>query len=311
MNAAELERLTPPGWAWLRRLPFTRDEAMLALLAANEFFMGLDAWLAHGANGTLTLRELIPIFFGFLAAAVLLAAGWLARRNRPLASAAASAVFLLSIIVGLSGAWFHLSRGGLTRAFLWKAAAVDLLVWAPPVMAPLAFALVGILGISAAWPEDPPDSGELVLPGGGRFPLPYSKTRAYFYLAGMGVLAALISSALDHARTGFAHPAMWISAAAGVFAATAAVVMGAAKRLERGDLYTYVGAMALLIVIGVVGAVYHVRADLAGKSVIVLERFLRGAPVLAPLLYTNMGVLGLVALLPSRLDAPGSPLKNG
>ena len=87
--------------------------------------------------------------------------------------------------------------------------------------------------------------------------------------------------------------------------------MGAAKRLERGDLYTYVGAMALLIVIGVVGAVYHVRADLAGKSVIVLERFLRGAPVLAPLLYTNMGVLGLVALLPSRLDAPGSPLKNG
>ena len=44
------------------------------------------------------------------------------------------------------------------------------------------------------------------------------------------------------------------------------------------------GAMLLLIAVGGIGAV-------------VVERFLRGAPVLASLLFANVGLLGLLVLL--------------
>lgn len=76
-----------------------------------------------------------------------------------------------------------------------------------------------------------------------------------------------------------------------------AISMGALDRPSRLDVYTYIGAMLLLIVTGVIGGWFHVRADLTAGNVIVIERFLRGAPFLAPLLYTNMGLIGLLALL--------------
>ena len=45
------------------------------------------------------------------------------------------------------------------------------------------------------------------------------------------------------------------------------------------------------------GAVLHIRADLIAQTVIIPERFLRGAPFLAPLLFSNVEMLGLVVLL--------------
>jgi hypothetical protein len=54
--------------------------------------------------------------------------------------------------------------------------------------------------------------------------------------------------------------------------------------------------MGLLVLVGLAGAGLHVRADLTSERQIVVERFLRGAPFLAPLLYSNMGLMGLIAL---------------
>ena len=58
--------------------------------------------------------------------------------------------------------------------------------------------------------------------------------------------------------------------------------------------------MLLLLVMGVVGAVLHLRLDLGASGQLVAERLLRGAPLMAPLLFSNMGLVGLVALLPER-----------
>jgi hypothetical protein len=63
-------------------------------------------------------------------------------------------------------------------------------------------------------------------------------------------------------------------------------------------------ALILLLVTGPVGMALHIEANLATQNAIVIERFLRGAPVFAPMLFTNMGILGLVALLD-----PGEPAK--
>jgi hypothetical protein len=61
--------------------------------------------------------------------------------------------------------------------------------------------------------------------------------------------------------------------------------------------------MLLLMVTGLVGFLLHIRFDLTTQNVIVPERFLRGAPFLAPTLFANMGLVGLITLLnPAEAD---------
>jgi len=74
-----------------------------------------------------------------------------------------------------------------------------------------------------------------------------------------------------------------------------ATALGMIVRPTRADLWTYVGAMALLLAIGAVGAALRLRLDLGPGGQIVPERLLEGAPLMAPLLFSNMGI---VALLP-------------
>lgn len=279
------------------RLPLTRDQLMLLMAATNEIFLGIDIYLAHSISGTIVPNEWIPIIFGPIAGALLLLAGLIALRQRPLATVIATLVFLASIGVGLLGAYFHFVRAILPFAPPGQRVSVDLLVWAPPILGPLTFSMVGLFGLSAAWVEDPPDSGTLVLLGGWRLRLPYSKTRAYFFIVGLGTLATVISSVLDHARTHFENAWLWMPTVAGIFGAVVAVATGALDRPRRTDLSVYLAAMLLLIAVGVAGSVLHINLNLTAQGTFVPERFLRGAPFLAPLLFANMGTLGLIALL--------------
>lgn len=279
------------------RIPLTRDQTMLLMAALNEFLLGLETYIAHLISGTIVPYEWIPIIFGPSAGVLLLLAGLMARRNRPLATVVATLVFLSSIIVGFLGAYFHVMRAIIPAAPIGEAVSVPLLVWAPPILGPLTFSMVGLLGISAAWIEQPPDSGTLVLLGGRKLRLPYSKTRAYFFIVGLGALATVISSVLDHARTEFNNPWLWVATGIGVFASTVAIFMGAVNRPNRLDYITYATAMLLMILAGVVGLILHLQIDLTAGGAIVPERFLRGAPPLAPLLFADIGAIGLIALM--------------
>jgi hypothetical protein len=292
---SHLATVFPPAGR-LHRVPLSRDQTVLLLAAVNELFLGVDTYLAHGANLTIRPDEWIPIVFGLVAGAFLLLAGLLALRWRSRANLLATGIFVASIVVGILGAYWHLERGLLPDAPPGHRVTIGLLVWAPPVLGPMIFALVGILGISAAWVEDPPDSG-LLRVCGTHLQLPYPKTQAYFYIVGMAALATVISCVLDQARLHFAAPWLWLPAIAGMFGTVAAVTLGAIDRPTRADLLTYTGAMLLLIAIGVMGATLHVRANLTAQGTLVVERFLRGAPVLAPLLFANVGLLGLLVLL--------------
>jgi hypothetical protein len=54
--------------------------------------------------------------------------------------------------------------------------------------------------------------------------------------------------------------------------------------------------MLSLIAVRGIGAALHLRANLTAQGIVVVERFLRGAPVLAPFLFANVGLLGLLVL---------------
>jgi len=281
----------------VNRLPLTRDQVMLLLAAITEIFLGIDIYFAHSISGTIKTNEWIPIVFGIAAGVALLLAGLIALRNRPLASLLANVVFLGSIIVGLMGAYFHLVRANLISGGSPVAETVGVLIWAPPFLGPLFFALNGVLGISAAWVENPVNSGRLRLLGNAHVQMPYSKTRAYFFIVSIGLLATTISSVLDHARVNLDNPWVWLPTAAGLFAVAVAAFLGFVARPSRNDLTIYVAAMALMCLVGIVGFALHVNTNLIANGSILLERFVRGSPFLAPLVFANWGLIGLVALL--------------
>jgi len=282
----------------IKKLPFTRDQAILLIAAINELFMGLDTYLAHGLNGTIRWNEWIPIVFGSAAGIVLLFAGLLATKKRDLASILATLVFFSSIIVGFLGSYFHLARGGIqTYGALAERLNISFLIWAPPGMAPLAFVLVGVLGISAAWIEEPTNSGELKLPGNHKLKMPYNKTQAYFFLVCFGILVTLVSATLDHGRTGFENPWLWLPLIVPIFGAVVSFLIGLKNIPSHTDLVTFVSAMILMGIVGLIGFILHVQFDLTAGNQIIIERFLRGAPFLAPLLYANMAAMGLIVLL--------------
>ena len=277
--------------------PLSRDQLMLLMAAVNQIFLAVDIYLAHNLNGTIRFREWIPIIFGLVAGVLLLIAGLIATRWRTTAAVLASMVLIGSIIVGLLGAYFHIARAIRPDAPVGDVVTIPLLIWAPPIVGPLIFSLIGLWGVSAAWIEKPPDSGTLQLWGDTRVRLPFSKTRAFLFMVSIGVLATLLSSVLDHGRAQFDNPWLWPPVAVGIFATIVAFGLAVIDRPTRGDIaFDFVG-MVLLILIGVTGFVLHVRFDLTTQNVIVVERFLRGAPFLAPMLFANMGMVGLITLM--------------
>lgn len=279
------------------RLPLSRDQFMLLMIAVNLAFLGIETYITHIADGIIKLNEWTPIIFGPIAAVFLMVAGLLAFRQPRVANIIATLTLLASIVVGLLGAYLHLFRGILPYAPAGEQVTINLLVWAPPILAPLMFCVVGIFGISAAWVEEPTDSGRLRLQPGYYLQLPYSKTQAYFYTVSMASLAALISSVLDHGRHNLDNPWVWLPVIIGIFSTVVAAGMGFIDQPNRGDLIVYVCAMLALIGLGLLGAWLHLQADLTASGSFVLERFLRGAPILGPMLFADVGALGLLVLL--------------
>ncbi len=285
------------------RIPLTRDQIMLLMVALNEVFLGVDIFLAHNMDMTIKPNEWIPIIFGPGAGALLLLAGLVALRNRRLAVLFAFVVLGVSIVVGLLGAWFHVVRAVPPVGIPSPGLGVAFFVFAPPVIGPLTFSLIGVLGVIAAVDEDPPDSGRMVVPGLLSWRVPFSKTRQYTIWVGLGILATTLSSVLDHGRIEFSNIFVWIPTVVGVWATVSTIALGLSENPSPGDRLVHFLTMVVLIIVAVMGLVFHVQTDLTSQSVIVPERFMRGAPFLAPLLFADMAALGLIAMLPSAAPA--------
>lgn len=290
-----LTQAIPAARRW--RIPFSRDQMFMLLAAFNELMLAVEIYLAHSISGSLVGNEWIPVIFGPLAALVLGLAGLLSLRNRPLAVWLAIPTLLASVLVGLLGAYFHVYRSFQPFAGVGDQVNISLAVWAPPLLAPLTFALVGLIGLSALWVESPVDSGRLILLGGRGLQYPFSKTSGYFFLVSMGMLATLISSVLDHARTNFSNPWLWVPTAAGLMGTLTPLVMGFLRKPTRRDTWIYMAVMLAILLVGTLGAGLHALTNLVGQNEVVWERFIRGAPLLAPLLFADIATLGLLVLM--------------
>lgn len=292
-----------PGIGELR-LPVTRNDLLLLMVVFMQIGLGVETYLAHLISGSIKPGEMVPIVFGPAAGLLLLVALALRLRRRSivLPSLMIIAVAVASVIVGIVGTAFHWDRvlppqsvaGGLR----W-----DWLVFAPPVVGPLSFAGVGLLAIVAVLEDTKPESGKLTLPGVITFNTPLPQTRQFLWLVAFGLYAATLSSFLDHGRTSFENVFVWTPVILGLFGSITTTVMAVYERHTKSDYLTYFWVMILMILLGVLGLGLHINADLPeGASNIVLERFVRGAPVMAPMLFALIGAFGLITMIGAETD---------
>lgn len=272
------------------KLPIEKNRLLLLLVGVNFLFTGVDVALAHAVNGFHPSYELIPILFAPLGAASSFVAALWPKPGRVVALTH-MALMLLGVGVGVLGTAFHANEalnplGRLT--WIW-------LTFASPIVAPLAFGGISLVGLYAVVTEVEGRPGLLEVPGLGTFQAPMSRDRHFLWLVGLGFAASALTSIIDHGQYGYSVYKL-IPIAYGLFATTVVLTLAIRRTWSRGDEVTYVWTMAAAFVVGTLGFAFHLSGDLAETGRISLERILVFAPVLAPLLFCDLGLLGLIVV---------------
>ncbi len=298
-----LEGTRVPGIGTFK-LPLKRDDLMLILVAFNMVAIGFETYLAHLISGGIKPGEAIPVGFGPVAGVIMVVALFLRIRGK--APTQTTLVILgvaaASVVVGILGTAFHWERGIAPAVMPGNRIRWDWLIHAPPVLGPLAFAGIGLMGILSALKEKVP--GQFEFPGVFSLNTPLSKTRQLLWLVGLGLAAATFSSFIDHARTDFEDPFVWTPVVIGVFGSVVTLVLAMLPKHTSSDYFVFFWTMMLMVLLGVMGLGLHINADLpeGPQGGINTERFIRGAPVMAPLLFANMGILGLITMVGAETD---------
>lgn len=279
------------------KLPMEKNRLLMIFVGINLMFTGLDVVLAHSINQFIPVYEWIPIFyfpFGGLSCI------YLAFQSNPKrwSSILHITLMLIGVFVGIIGTAFHgnavLNPGGhLTWSWV---------VFGSPILAPLAFAGISLLGLYAITQEVKEKPGMLEIKGIGIFRAPISRDKHFLWLVGLGFAASTLTSIIDHAQYGYTFYKL-IAILYGLFASAVVISLCVSKSWSKGDELVYFWTMILAIVVGVLGFGSHLSADLAGTGTLSLERLLAFAPVLAPLLFCDLGMLGLLVVSqPNQAD---------
>jgi hypothetical protein len=239
----------------------------------NLGFLTLDIYLAHSMNGFRRSTEYVPLFFSAISP-IVLALGLAARGRRPWVwKGAGYLVGGLAILVGLTGVLLHLDS-----AFFYERT-MRSLTYSAPFAAPLAYAGLGFL---------------LVLNR-----MVNSTTNGWaqwvLFMTLGGFVGNFIFSLSDHAENGFFSRAEWIPVAASAFA-VGFLVTPFLMPVSRG-FFAFCGFLLVLEMgVGGWGFVLHGLNNLHGPSIHAFSNFIYGAPPMAPLLFPNLAVLGLISL---------------
>lgn len=272
------------------KLPIEKNRLLLLLVGVNFMFTALDVALAHAVNDFHPAYELIPIVFAPLAAASCILAAVRPQPGR-LVGLVHVALMLLGVGVGVLGTAFHANEalnplGRLT--WIW-------LTFASPILAPLAFAGISLVGLYAIFREVEGQPGLLEVPGLGTFRAPISRERHFLWLVGLGFGASALTSIIDHGQYGY-NLYKLIPIAYGLFATSVVLTLAVRRAWSRADELTYVWTMLAAFAVGTLGFAFHLSGDLAETGQLSLERVLVFAPVLAPLLFCDLGMLGLIVV---------------
>ncbi len=258
-------------------------------------FLGLSATLSHAvAGGAVSLRATawVPLAYGVAAA---LTSFVLALRRHP--SRWAYRVHAVAMAagwgVGLAGALLHAAATGRQGG---EAAAL----FGHATMAPLSFVAATAVGWIAAWSDETlgvgrvPDAIAL-----GKAP-PVPGRRALLLVTAGGFAALLGATVIDHGATGWRWTQL-VPVFAAALSLVAVLWMLPGRGSDRLKL-AYVAIMLADVVVGFAGLALHLSANMAGPPDELIGRMVLQAPLMAPLLFGLLGMLGLLAVAEPAVD---------
>jgi hypothetical protein len=262
---------------------------------ANIAFLAADIGIAHAINAFAHPAEWIPVAFSLAATPVLLLAMALGGiRPAPAGSEVGKSlrrraarwlgmtVGFGSVAVGIAGLLLHL------ESQFFREATLKNLVYTAPFVAPLAYTGVGLLLLLDRMVD--------------ARTLEWAKWVALLALGGF--VGNFVLCVCDHAQNGFFRPEEWM----GVVAAAAATGILAGVLVvpdNRPLLWLGLGVMLVQVGVGLLGAYWHVRANLDQPLGTLWAKFLYGAPAFAPLLFADLAALAILALWALARAAPG------
>jgi hypothetical protein len=240
---------------------------------ANFAGLVVDIFLAHSANNFRRDSEYIPLYFSIAATIALAVAVALHQRYPAVWRHVGHVVGWLAVLVGLAGVILHLDSQ------FFHERTIRSLTYAAPFAAPLAFTGVGLL---------------LIL---NRLVSPETREWAQWVLllALGGFVGNFIFSLTDHAQNGFFNPIEWLPVISSAFA-IGFLIVPFVTHVNTAFLRVCVAILILQGLVGILGFVLHSREMLRHSSGTLLDRVLNGPPPLAPLLFPNLVILGLIAL---------------
>ncbi|MFO0967737.1 MAG: hypothetical protein U0793_19420 [Gemmataceae bacterium] len=249
----------------------------------NLAFLTLDIYLAHSTNHFHHWAEYIPFYFSMGAPALLLIALVVGTcfGYAPAWRDLGYLVGWAAVLIGLTGVVLHLD----SRFF--EERTLKSLVYAAPFAAPLAYTGLGLLLIlnrmvpveSEEWP------------------------RWVLLLALGGFFGNFVFSLTDHAQNGFFRKTEWIPV---VSSALAVGFLMSIFVAPVGRRYLRLCFMVLLIqaAVGLLGFYCHVEANLRSPGDSWFDKFVFGAPAMAPLLFPNLVLLAWMGLWELRRHVP-------
>ncbi len=254
--------------------PRARPLLLELFAAANLAFLAVDVSLAHTANFFRDPAEWIPVVASALCT-LALAAGLLA--FRPLSTGAGRWIGLvvgsIGVAVGVAGMLLHL------ESQFFQTLTLRGLVYSAPFAAPLAYAGLGLLVLlNRMVPAETVEWGLWLL-----------------FLALGGFVGNLALSLADHAQNGFYNPLEWIPV---IVSAMGVGFFAVAMARPRGRpfLVALVAVLLLEATTGLLGFLLHARHLFQGGLVPLRDRVLYGAPPFAPLLFTDLALLGALGV---------------
>ena len=244
-----------------------------AFALVNLGFMTVDIYMAHSVNDFRRSAEYIPLYFSALAPLVLLLGLALRSRWKGVWTDLGYLVGWSAILVGLTGVILHLDS-----SFFYERT-IKSLTYSAPFAAPLAYTGLGFL---------------LVM---NRMVNPESQEWAQWVLLLTlgGFVGNFVLTLSDHAGNGFFYPLEWVGVVASAIA-VGFLVIPLLMRVSRGFLLLCSVILLLEAVIGGWGFLLHAETNLHGPSTQFFKNFIYGAAPLAPLLFPNLAMLGMIGL---------------
>lgn len=266
----------------LNRLIFVnyKTQILLSVMGLNFLLTGVDVFMAHSQNDFFRW-ELIPLIYTPLAVLAVLAQ--IVFQPNVIVKRTFQMMMWFGVIVGVVGTFFHLT-GNATSS---QESLHSLLIEGSPIAAPIAYA-----GIS---------SYTLASEHYFRGTIRRSKL---LLLVGLGFLGAVMAAFLDHARLGFMPSYTLIPLVTGTLAAVTCFYMAFGQPIQK-EVYICLFVLSLNLLTGILGFGFHLIGDLAGTQTIDWARILYRNPLLGPLLFCNLALLGGLSLLPESVVRQG------